>query len=253
MAKQDRAVRTRQELIRSAAEAFNRGGFAQSSLTEISSRAGVSNGALHFHFSNKKALGEAVESAAAQTLHHIMGACPVGDLSPLQLLVDTSHILAQRLSDDIVLRAGFQLGNDATWQARVQLWMAWRNWVRFMLTLAAGEGDLAADVTLNDAVSAVTAAVVGFEVLGRADGEWCSQQSVTRFWTLLLPRLCSEPALAGIDASGTRTTRVCEDDGDEAPAWEGGRGEGVGAEGVAGEDAPLMAWPEGETCTVSHL
>ncbi|MEU9997418.1 ScbR family autoregulator-binding transcription factor [Streptomyces sp. NPDC050848] len=247
MAKQDRAVRTRQELIHSAAEAFNRGGFAQSSLTEISTKAGVSNGALHFHFSNKRALGEAVESAAAQTLHHIMGTCPVGRHSPLQLLVDTSHILAERLADDVVLRAGFRLGNDATWHAGVQLWMAWRNWVRFMLTLASGEGDLAADVALNDAVSAVTAAVVGFEVLSRSDGDWCSRQSVTQFWALMLPRLCSDPARAGIDASGTEASLAWKDDGDTASVW----GDASGEPG-AGEDSPLMAaWPEGEACTVS--
>ncbi|MFJ3586832.1 ScbR family autoregulator-binding transcription factor [Streptomyces sp. NPDC090127] len=248
MAKQDRAVRTRQELIRSAAEAFNQGGFAQSSLTEISTRAGVSNGALHFHFSNKRALGEAVESAASRTLHHIMGTCPVGRHAPLQLLVDTSHILAQRLSDDVVLRAGFRLGNDATWQAGVQLWMAWRNWVRFMLTLAAGEGDLSADVALDDAVSAVTAAVVGFEVLGRADGAWCSRQSVTRFWALMLPRLCSDPARAGIDASGTETCQVGTGTADAASVWDD---EG-GVDGEGAEDPELLVWPEGSACTVSH-
>ncbi|MEU9701205.1 ScbR family autoregulator-binding transcription factor [Streptomyces sp. NPDC047981] len=249
MAKQDRAVRTRQELIRSAAEAFNRGGFAQSSLTEISTRAGVSNGALHFHFSNKRALGEAVEAAAARTLHHIMGSCPVGAHSPLQLLVDTSHILAQRLTDDDVLRAGFRLGNDATWHPRAQLWMAWRNWVRFMLTLASGEGDLAADVALNDAVAAVTAAVVGFEVLGRADVEWCSRESVTRFWTLMLPRLSADPAAAGIDAAGTGASRaVCRDAGDPAPLWDDAGGVDEGTE----DSALLAAWSEGESCTVSH-
>ncbi|MEU9121699.1 TetR family transcriptional regulator [Streptomyces sp. NPDC048506] len=84
MAKQDRAVRTRQELIRSAAEAFDRVGFGHASLAEISAAAGVSSGALHFHLGNKRALGEEVESAAIQTLHRIIGRQPPGHDAALQ-------------------------------------------------------------------------------------------------------------------------------------------------------------------------
>ncbi|WP_159062215.1 TetR family transcriptional regulator, partial [Streptomyces caniscabiei] len=65
MAKQERAVRTRENLIRSAAEVFDREGYAVASITTISARAGVSNGALHFHFASKAALAEAVAEAAA--------------------------------------------------------------------------------------------------------------------------------------------------------------------------------------------
>ncbi|MEE1757460.1 ScbR family autoregulator-binding transcription factor [Streptomyces sp. SP18CS02] len=203
MAKQDRAVRTRQELIRSAAEAFSRGGFALSSLTDISARAGVSSGALHFHFASKRALGEAVETAAAQTLRRIIAQSPLGHPVPLQTLVDTSHVLAQRLVDDVVLRAGFGLGSDATWREGVELWGEWHSWVRSVLTLARRRGNLATDVVLDDVVSAVTAAVVGFEVLGRADAEWCSRRSLTRFWALMLPRLSSDRLRTELDPEGT--------------------------------------------------
>ncbi|ONK09817.1 ScbR family autoregulator-binding transcription factor [Streptomyces sp. MP131-18] len=203
MARQDRAMRTRQELIRSAAEAFDRGGFAHSSLAEISSRAGVSTGALHFHFSSKKELGEAVEAAAAHTLHRIIAHCPLGHDAPLQLLVDASHFLAQRLEEDVVLRAGFGLGNDLTWDAGVKLWLEWRNWVRGMLNFASGQGSLAADVSLEDAVGAITAAVVGIAVLARSDPEWPLRRSVTGFWQVMLPRLSAQQGLAALNAKGT--------------------------------------------------
>lgn len=206
MAKQDRAVRTRQELIRSAAEAFDRGGFGLSSLTEICTAAGVSSGALHFHFSNKRALGEAVEAAAIQTLHRIIARRPLGHATALQSLVDTTHVLAQRLADDVVLRAGFGLGHDATWPEGRQLWLVWRNWVRTRLTVAMGQGNLASDVRLDDVVSAVTVAVVGSEVLGRADAQWCSRRAVTQFWTLMLPRLSSERLLPA-DVTGPVESR----------------------------------------------
>lgn len=186
---QDRAVRTRQELIRSAAEAFDRSGFAPSSLTEISVGAGVSSGALHFHFGSKRALGAAVESAAAQILQDIIAPRPREQPASLRNLVDTSHVLARRLAEDVVLRAGFGLAADAAWQENVALWRVWRTWVRSTLTLARGEGVLAPDVLIEDLVSAVTVAVVGAQALGRADTDWSPPDAVAQFWNLMLPRI----------------------------------------------------------------
>ncbi|MFD4690098.1 ScbR family autoregulator-binding transcription factor [Streptomyces sp. NPDC058463] len=189
MAKQDRAVRTRQELIRSAAEAFDRSGFAPSSLTEISVGAGVSSGALHFHFGSKRALGAAVESEAARILQDLIAPRPCEQPAALRNLVDTSHILARRLAEDVVLRAGFGLAADAAWQEDVALWRVWHDWVRSMLTLARAEGVLAADVLIEDLVSAVTAVVVGAQALGRADADWSARHAVAQFWNLMLPRI----------------------------------------------------------------
>ncbi|AEN11041.1 MULTISPECIES: ScbR family autoregulator-binding transcription factor [unclassified Streptomyces] len=189
MAKQDRAVRTRQELIRSAATAFDRSGYALSSLTEISRGAGVSSGALHFHFSSKQALGSAVEESAAQSLGDIIALPPREHPAPLRHLVDTSHVLARRLDEDVVLRAGFGLAADATWMGDVTLWRTWRSWVRTTLTRARHEAALSPDVPIEDAVSAVTAAVVGAQALGRFDVEWSPEYALTQFWNLMLPRI----------------------------------------------------------------
>ena len=93
------------------------------------------------------------------------------------------------LTQDVVLRAGFGLAGDATWQGTGTLWLEWHAWVRSVLTLAGSAGDLAADVVLDDAVSAVTAAVVGSHTLGRADTEWCPGLAVAGFWNLLLPKI----------------------------------------------------------------
>ncbi|MDX3372960.1 ScbR family autoregulator-binding transcription factor [Streptomyces sp. ME02-6991-2A] len=204
MAKQDRAVRTRQELIRCAAETFYRRGFALSSLSEISGKAGVSTGALNFHFQSKRELGEAVEVAASETLRRITGPRPSHCPVPLQALVDTTHELARYLSEDPILRAGFSLGHDAAWSAGDggPLWPQWESWVLGALAVAGEAGNLAADVALDDAGAAVTAAVVGFEVLGRIDARWFSHRTVTHFWELMLPRLASTEIGGELDAGG---------------------------------------------------
>lgn len=195
MPKQARAVRTREALISSAAEAFVAGGFAHSSLAEISARAGVSSGALHFHFRSKGELGAAVESAAAQTLRGLLETRPVGQPDSLQRLVDVLQLLAERLADDVVLQAGFDLISDASWPGGegLGLWRVWRDWVETTLSVARREGRLAGDVALDDVVRAATATVVGVQVLRRIEPDWCNHQVVGFFWKLAMPRLSAAP------------------------------------------------------------
>ncbi|MEU0402738.1 TetR family transcriptional regulator [Streptomyces sp. NPDC006197] len=74
--------------MRSAAESFAREGFAVVSLTGISTRSGVSNDALHFHFAGKTALAEAAEEAAPARLQAMAGEKSPGAPSRLQHLVE---------------------------------------------------------------------------------------------------------------------------------------------------------------------
>ncbi|MET9324317.1 helix-turn-helix domain-containing protein [Streptomyces sp. NPDC003038] len=76
MVTQERAARTREALVRAAAEVFAGQGFAAASVAVISRRAGVSAGGLHFHFESKTALARAVEDRAALALGRITVARP---------------------------------------------------------------------------------------------------------------------------------------------------------------------------------
>lgn len=191
MVKQDRAARTRQSLIHAAAEVFAQEGFAPASLAAISRRAGVSNGALHFHFENKKMLAQAVEDEAAETVRRITEEAAHGGGGALQVLVDTTHELMSRLADDIVIQAGFELGGDLAWREEPRLRLGWQRWIEDMLRRADAEGGLAEGVSPADASSAIVAVTVGLEVLGGEDKEWLSTETITGFWDLMLPRLAS--------------------------------------------------------------
>ncbi|WP_331748640.1 TetR family transcriptional regulator (plasmid) [Streptomyces sp. NBC_00984] len=204
MVKQERAARTRETLIRSAAEVFDRDGFSMASLTAISSQAGVSNGALHFHFASKAVLVDVVEEEALTRLLAVAnGERPPG-ASRVQLLVDVTHALADALRGDVVLRVGFALSGETSRPTRVDLRQRWRYWVEETLKQAEAEGELRRGAALQDVVTAVAAATVGFEVLGVRDSTWLSASTVARFWRLLLPTLVPAARLTVIDAGGTR-------------------------------------------------
>ncbi|MDJ0386143.1 ScbR family autoregulator-binding transcription factor [Streptomyces sp. G-G2] len=207
MVKQERAARTRETLLRSAAEVFAEEGFVTASIAMISKRAGVSAGGLHFHFESKTALARAVEDRAVEALRLITVGRPgvEGELdaNALQVLVDSTHELMALLAGDVVVRAGFGLCADAARDSGVDLRRQWRVWVDEVLRAAAREGALADGVPPQDAASAVVASTVGLEVLGAGDRDWVSRGTLTRFWTLMLPRLAAEGALGGLVAEGT--------------------------------------------------
>ncbi|MFI0982637.1 ScbR family autoregulator-binding transcription factor [Streptomyces sp. NPDC021093] len=188
MVRQERAVRTRNSLIRAAAEVFAEEGYVPASLTTISQRAGVSNGALHFHFENKQTLALAVEEEAARALGGITEGATGAEGGVFQELVGATHALMDRLSQDVVVRAGFELGGDRT-RGAGSCRRDWQRWVEEALSRAEREGSLAEGVSPDDAACAIVAVTAGFEVLGARDPGWYTEQRIAGFWELLLPRL----------------------------------------------------------------
>lgn len=57
--KQDRSVRTRQTILSAAARVFEERGYQMATISEILTAAGVTKGALYFHFPSKEDLARA--------------------------------------------------------------------------------------------------------------------------------------------------------------------------------------------------
>ncbi|MFE9932610.1 TetR family transcriptional regulator [Streptomyces sp. NPDC005533] len=211
MAKQERAARTRETLIRAAAEVFAEQGFVTASIAAISRRAGVSAGGLHFHFENKTVLAQAVEDRAAQTLRRatterwggVAASSAMVDGNALQVLVDSSHALLALLAADVVVRAAFLLCADVSRRSAIDLRRQWRLWVEAVTRAAARQGVLADGLSPQDAAGVVVAATVGLEALGARDRDWLAPHALTRFWAVTLPRLAADGTLGGLVAEGS--------------------------------------------------
>ncbi|MEU7727546.1 ScbR family autoregulator-binding transcription factor [Streptomyces sp. NPDC040724] len=211
MAKQERAARTRETLIRAAAEVFAEQGFVTASIAAISRRAGVSAGGLHFHFESKTALARAVEDRASQALRRVTterwgaAAAPSGaaDGNALQVLVDSSHSLMALLASDVVVRAAFGLCADVSRTSEVDLRRQWRLWVEAVTRAAARHGALADGLAPQDAAGVVVASTVGLQALGADEREWLAPHALTRFWALTLPQLAAAGTLGGLAPEGS--------------------------------------------------
>lgn len=191
--RQERALHTRRDLIRSAAVAFEQHGYVQATLADISRQAGVSTGALHFHFENKAAVAAAVEAEACAALRAVIRAAHADRGPALQTLAEASHAMLQLQRRDVVVRAGFQLNCDITRTSAADLRHEWRSCVQQLVEEARAAHALAPDVVPSHAVTTIVAATTGFGILGRESRDWLSRRTLDGFWDLLLPRLTAPP------------------------------------------------------------
>lgn len=152
--KQERAVLTRGRLLRGAAGEFARQGYAGTSLQDVCHAAGVSMGALTFHFSSKYALAEAVAEAGAAETREAVTQVAKWETGPLLAVARLTCDLAALLALSPVVRATARLEEELG--AAVGGWRAvWRPAVgdlleraRMLEELTAGvEADIVAQLT----------------------------------------------------------------------------------------------------------
>ncbi|MEU3688859.1 TetR family transcriptional regulator [Streptomyces narbonensis] len=116
MAIQQRAERTRQEILSAAARVFDGLGYERASLARIAAEARVTTGALVFHFATKADLATAVRGRArAVTRATVESAClsteGVGGTA-IDKLVLTTHALIRLFETDHAARAGERLARE---------------------------------------------------------------------------------------------------------------------------------------------
>lgn len=121
MAKQERALLTRDRLVRAAADAFARQGYTGTSLQDICRGAGISMGALTFHFSKKSDLAAAVAETGVQSARQAVDRALRRTADPLTSVVAVTCELADLLARDSTVRAAEQLAETA--QAWDDVWI----------------------------------------------------------------------------------------------------------------------------------
>ncbi|MYT27414.1 MULTISPECIES: ScbR family autoregulator-binding transcription factor [unclassified Streptomyces] len=205
MTMQARAVSTRNALIRSAAQTFDQHGFAHAKLSGISSGAGVSPGALYFHFDTKAAVAAAVEEEADRTLRGLARHVRRKSPSALQALIDISHVYAQHIRWDVVVRAGLHLNSEAPHALDINLRERWFTCVHELLARAVADQTAFPDAAHDDATATIVAATVGVESLGRQNPDWLSRESLAGLWRHLLPGLARPEAFERLELVGTES------------------------------------------------
>ncbi|MFE0649497.1 TetR family transcriptional regulator [Streptomyces sp. NPDC059534] len=182
--RQERAVQTRRALIEAAGAEFDRNGYPGSSLSRVSRAAGVTMGALTFHFPAKGELADAVHASGVAATREVLRQLNAEPGTALQAIIDLTHALAQLLAENVEVRAAARLDReredaDPAWQSE------WAPVLRDLLARARREGtsetDLEAVAVLATYLVAGAEAAVRDGVLSAGVGE-----HLTRLWNLAL-------------------------------------------------------------------
>ncbi|MGY0496994.1 ScbR family autoregulator-binding transcription factor [Nocardia sp. FBN12] len=201
MVQQDRALATRQQIVRGAASTFDTEGFAGASMGMIVEQSGTTRGALHFHFRTKEELARAVIEE-----QHCRSIAAVENIdrcnSPaVEQIVMLCHEMARQIVTDPIVRAGIRLTLELT-SARgpVDPYRSWIEACEMLVERARNQGDILDSVSSQSLSRFVISAFTGVQLVslvltGREDLEL----RVDDMWSLLLPGIMPASRCTKID------------------------------------------------------
>ncbi|MET7456936.1 ScbR family autoregulator-binding transcription factor [Streptomyces sp. NPDC005574] len=212
--RQKRSERTVERLVTAAADQFARRGYVRATLADISSRAGVTKGALFFHFASKDELAVAVQERGRELMERSVARLGPAEGAYLQSVVDLSFVLLRLLREDVFVRASVRIArehrdgeaadapgdvvagggpeadSDAEGVEELGFYRVWLELLWDLMAEARRSGELSRTVADTSARTLVTAVVAGVEALtwlGTQRAE--SEAWLTDLWSLLLPAL----------------------------------------------------------------
>ncbi|MFH8440127.1 ScbR family autoregulator-binding transcription factor [Streptomyces sp. NPDC018026] len=170
MARQLRAERTRATIVGAAADLFDRHGYESTSLSEIVAHAGVTKGALYFHFAAKEDLAHAIMEMQSRTFRRLAKDLDGRGYSSLEALMRLTFAMARVYEEGPVLRAGTRLATAGV-PIRPPLphpFTDWREIATSRLLDAVRQSDVHPDIDVDSVAHTLVSSVVGTCVVGGA-------------------------------------------------------------------------------------
>ena len=202
MARQERAERTRNAILDAAAEVFDEYGFNGASLSDILAKAGVTKGALYFHFSSKEDLAQALV-----TEQFVLGeSLPTDAPTGIQTAIDLCHDMARSLRTSVRWRASIRLVIETGTFAdpAPDAYIGWIQVVCGYMEAAWERGDLKADLDPYVIARWVIASFTGIQISSQVlAGREDIHERVTEMWRIALPGLVPPRRVARFAPAGT--------------------------------------------------
>lgn len=201
-------VERRTQILEAAAREFERVGYAATTIAAVARGAGVSQGALYFHFPTKLALALGVIDEQNVRTFDVVS---LHDTSPTQALVAASRGIAGMLLTDPVVSAGIRLslerGEFAA--ATAAFYDRWIGGISDLFRLAVASGELRTDLTPEQLGATVVPMFTGVQLVSAVrTGRQDLFPAVATMWRVVLTAVADprhRPRLLGVveDAFGT--------------------------------------------------
>ncbi|MFF5707108.1 ScbR family autoregulator-binding transcription factor [Streptomyces sp. NPDC012794] len=206
MAEQVRAIRTRRAILSAAAKIFEERGYQAATISEILTAAGVTKGALYFHFQSKEDLAQGV--LAEQDHQQIF----VPDRpSKVQELVDVAVLHSYRLQTDPMVRAGVRLTMDqlAHDLDRSGPFVRWAEVLTGLLQTAKAQGELLPHVEPAETADVIVGSFAGIQSMSQAMCDYRDLPArVAALMRHLLPSVVLPSVLTSLHLGESRGSEV---------------------------------------------
>jgi AcrR family transcriptional regulator len=188
---QQRAIETRQTVVEAAARVFARQGYRATTLRDITNEAGVTQGALYFHFDSKQQLAaEIIRRQHARSI--VAGAKLLEDAgaSGIASMVSLSGVLAAQIVSDPIVQAGLRLSTESADDLSEDSKSPYVEWIsscRLFLEKARQQGETREGLNLDAAAEVVISAFTGTQFVSAALSQGSDLiERLERLWPTLL-------------------------------------------------------------------
>ena len=199
--KQERAIRTRAAIKHAAAEVFSEYGFAGAAVTKIAQRAGVTLGAMYFHFESKEALAREIVREQPERVH------PPYESEGLQHATDVTLTWAHQVLRDPFLLAGARLVMEQELFISPE-WNSHRQWTQVLmqdLAVAHGRRELRKGLDIDAVARLVVYACTGAQMHAHLEsGRQDLPERVREIWRTLLPGIATPSAIKRVRLDDSR-------------------------------------------------
>lgn len=162
---QQRAVKTRADLLAGAAKEFAHHGYAASSVDRILDNTACTKGAMYFHFASKREIAEAVLDNAAAVYAAIANRWTTAEsMDPLDAIRGMVDDAAQTFAGEVSLRAEARLSVEPEFSARRPS-AVWNGAVMVLASRAAESGRLREEFSAEKFVRVLAAPLAGHRLL----------------------------------------------------------------------------------------
>ena len=200
MAMQQRAVLTRGRVLVAAAEVFARTGFLAASMNDIVEAAGVTKGAVYFHFPSKEALAVAIVEEQFAQWPPLVAAIIEHSPDALTSVVALTYEVGSRFRDDVLTTAGVRLSfeRELVNAAMPTPFVGWVGILQELFSRARREGALRPGLQAAATARALVGSFFGIQhvseiLTNRTDLE----SRLDEFWKVFLVGVAANPDWTG--------------------------------------------------------
>ncbi|KUO22456.1 ScbR family autoregulator-binding transcription factor [Streptomyces dysideae] len=207
MVRQERAEVTRAAILDGAARAFDAEGYHGTTLGDIVKEAGVTKGALYFHFASKEELAQALIDEQFSALDSVTNPEEPG----VQSVIDILHMMARQLVGNVRVRAGIRLVVDQSSKTGIvsEPYTRWIGLFRDCLAQAQDRGDMKPDVDPEGVARLIVGSWTGLQLSSQVlTGRKDLGEQTTLMCRTLLPGIVPSRRLGRFRPEGSAGSAV---------------------------------------------